>query len=321
MTIETFSQRDPKWSNELLGFNTSTYTVGGYGCLITSICMACNYYGKKETPSTINKKLKEVKGFSNGGLYNWGSIEKVFPDIDEQWIGSFPDPLTNAQMDIIKNALKNGYPVMVEIDFQPQTAEPDMHFVLLTDYNPNDENDFTMADPWTGAIGSLKLYLKASKPTARKSIQQIIIYKGQIPQLPDVNCEEKVKDLKKALQLMTEDRDKIQRMFDELSIKYVNDGKSNAEHIEALQTSVINQGIQITSMNKTMSDTLEEKTRLLEDSVASRKALVDMTASKNAEIKKLNQNLVGAQAKSDKWENKYNSLKKTRKKWYEFWRK
>ena len=216
LNIKPLGQRDPKWASEILGFNKDTYTIGGYGCLITSICVACNYYGKSETPLTINKKLKDAKGFAaNNGFYIWGAIEKVFPDINEEWLGKFPDPLTNTQMDAIKTALKNGYPVMVEIDFQPETAKPDMHFVLLIGYDANDEDNLTMMDPWTGSIGSLKMYLKASKPTARKSIEQIVIYKGQIPQIPDENLEDKISELQdqlaKALQRASDWEDKYNK--------------------------------------------------------------------------------------------------------------
>lgn len=185
MNIKPLSQRDPRWSARLLGFNTEKqYSIGNYGCLITCITMACNYYGKNETPATINDKLKSVNGFSNGGLYNWGYIEKVFPDIDEQWLGNYPNELTSAQMKTINDAIDAGYPVMVEIDFSPETSKTDMHYVLLIARNSSDENDFTMADPWTGSIGSLKLYLRATRPTARKSIEQVIIYKGKVPTEP-----------------------------------------------------------------------------------------------------------------------------------------
>jgi len=185
--MQTLSQRDPRWSGTLLGFNTEPqYTIGMFGCLLIGLTVACNYYGKDETPLTLNKKLKVVKGFSNGGFYNWGFIEKIFPDIDEQWIGNFPKPLTDTQMKVINDALDKRYPVMVEIDFNPLTSPTDMHYVLLTARNKNDENDFTMMDPWTGSLGSLKFYLKGTRPTARKSIEQVIIYKGKIPVIDPV---------------------------------------------------------------------------------------------------------------------------------------
>lgn len=264
MNIVPISQRDSKWAPELLGFNTSTYTIGGYGCLITCLAMVCNYYGKVETPSTINKKLKDVKGFSNGGFYIWGAVCKVFPDINEKWLGSFPDPLTNTQMDTIKQAIKDGRPVMVEIDFQPATAIPDQHFVLLIAYDLNDENNFTMADPWTGSIGSLKLYLSGTKPTARKSIQQIIVYNGIIPETPPIDWQDKYNELMNQYIGLKSQYDSLKEAFDNLQDKYTKDGQSAKEHIESLQSTVSEQSLQIQTMNETISQASVEKNSLLE---------------------------------------------------------
>lgn len=232
MDVKPLSQRDTKWSSVLLGFNTSTYTIGGYGCLITCIAVACNYYGKSETPLTINSKLKTANGFSNGGFYNWGAIEKIFSDIDEQWLGNYPNRLTDAQMKTINDAIDSGYPVLVEVDFNPLTSPMDMHYVLLTARNKNDENDFTMMDPWTGSCGSLKLYLKGTKPDARTSIAQVTIYKGKVPQTPVDILGDLTKRLEDALKQNATLRGQIDTLQED-KIKQANEIatlKTNAEN-------------------------------------------------------------------------------------------
>lgn len=241
LNIKALSQRDPKWASELLGFNANTYTIGGYGCLITSLVVMANYYGKTETPSTLNKKLKDAKGFSDGnGYYVWGAISKVFPEIKEEWLGRFPDPLTNDQMDAIKNAIKTGYPVMVEIDFKPETAQPDMHFVLLVGYDANDEDNFTMMDPWTGSIGSLKMYLKASKPTARRSIEQIAMYKAQIPQTPTENLEDTINKLQDQVIEIRASRDKWKKKYEDYLEEHASDVSKKDKQIEQMQETLTN---------------------------------------------------------------------------------
>jgi uncharacterized protein YvpB len=310
MIVKALSQRDPKWASELLGFNANTYTIGGYGCLITCLTMVCNYYGKFETPSTINKKLKDTKGFSAGnGFYIWGSIEKIFPDISEEWIGRFPDPLSNSQMELIKSSVKSGYPIMVEIDFQPETAQPDMHFVLITDFDPNDENNFTIVDPWTGSIGSLKMYLKASKPTARLSIQQIIIYKGQIPQPITTNYEDKLKEVMQNLIDMRTSRDRWERMFNELSDKVAKDTQTSNEQIRLLQSTIGEQNAQVMEMNKSILSLTQENKRLSSQIQTLQGDLKSSMSLKDTET-----------IRADKFEKKYNDLKAAGKKFWEFWK-
>jgi len=68
MNLPIFGQRDSRWESKLLGYNTSpTYTLGLYGCLVTSFAMYLKAIGKDETPDTVNEKLKANNGFVNGG--------------------------------------------------------------------------------------------------------------------------------------------------------------------------------------------------------------------------------------------------------------
>jgi len=58
-TPNYISQRDPRWVNEKLGFD-STVTIGTDGCTLTCLTMLVNGYGFSETPSTMNRKLKDM---------------------------------------------------------------------------------------------------------------------------------------------------------------------------------------------------------------------------------------------------------------------
>lgn len=143
--------------------------------------MLSKYYGKDETPQTINDKLKTVKGFAvGGGDYIWGSFHKVFNDIAEVKTDT-PDVLTDNQINQIKSSLDQNYPVMVQLDYNPKTVANETHYVLIVDYNPSEENDFTIADPLGGKIHSLKDYLGWYKPSVRKTINQIILFTGPKP--------------------------------------------------------------------------------------------------------------------------------------------
>jgi len=192
-----YSQQDSRWSQKLLGFNTDPqYNIYDYGCLITSLAMVASYYGKDTNPEHINESLKKVKGFSNGGFYNWGSVKKVYKDLKEHWVGT-PDPLTNDQINRIKDALDNGFPVMVQIDYNPRTVKLDMHYVLIIGYDPSDENNFTIADPLGGEIVSMKKYLGWWRPNVRRTIEQFIIYEAKV--LTDTaSLEKKIMEIETA---------------------------------------------------------------------------------------------------------------------------
>src|SRR5690349_9986247 len=52
MSIKQFSQTDPQWKATPLGFDKSS-TIGGYGCLLTSMTMCATHYGAPDlTPAT-----------------------------------------------------------------------------------------------------------------------------------------------------------------------------------------------------------------------------------------------------------------------------
>lgn len=185
-----YSQFDPRWANELLGYNTDPkYSIYNYGCLLTSLANVCKYYQKDETPATLNEKLKEpaIAGFEKGGgLYDWGSLPKIYPDIIEKHVVT-PDPLTDEQVNEIKQALDQGLPVLVCLDYNPKTVAREDHFSLLVDYDPADENNFTLADTLGGLLRSLRTYLAWFKPSARVTIESYTIYSGPAATSPVEN--------------------------------------------------------------------------------------------------------------------------------------
>lgn len=183
---QLYSQWDSRWGNILLGFNTQQpYNIYNYGCLITCLAMTAKYYGYSVDPASMNDKLKAVNGFASGGLYIWGSFVKVYSKLKEKKTDT-PQALTDAQYNEIKSALDKGYPVMLQIDYNPKTVENDMHYVLAIGYNPADENDILVADPLGGKERSLKDYLGWFRPSMRKTIEQYVILEGAVVSTPSI---------------------------------------------------------------------------------------------------------------------------------------
>lgn len=146
-----FSQRDQQWAGILLGYNTSpTYTIGGYGCLITCFGMYINM-----RPDEVNQLLKDNQGFVDGtGYFIWSKSTvmglKLFYSSP-----TYSSAVTNAGLAKMKELLDAGHPLVCEIDFNEQTDSEEMHYVFINGY---DETTFYAIDPWTGTQIDMNVY-------------------------------------------------------------------------------------------------------------------------------------------------------------------
>ncbi len=146
-----YGQRDARWSNILLGYNSNNpYNIGNYGCLITCLGMLTN-----NQPDNVNQVLKDNGGFqANGGLFVWPKASVLSLTID--YVSPYYDgPVTSQGIAKAKSLLDSGEILLCEVDFNPATTGEEMHFVLATGY---DGDKFTCADPWTGTEHDLDTY-------------------------------------------------------------------------------------------------------------------------------------------------------------------
>ena len=72
-------QNDNRWKDKPLN-GSQTITIGSHGCLLTSLCNIYNHHAQQQiyTPLSLDKKLKEIKGYTDGNLIIWSAIETVF---------------------------------------------------------------------------------------------------------------------------------------------------------------------------------------------------------------------------------------------------
>jgi hypothetical protein len=132
-------QNDEKWKNTKLG--NSTETIGGWGCLLTSVTMMLNGIGYNETPETVNEKMKKAGGFQ-GAFFIPSVLPYIWPNSayrDMQPCESSPAPI--AQIDA---ALAAGKPVILQVDWNKQ-AGVQTHFVLVKEKKGN---DYVLYDPY-----------------------------------------------------------------------------------------------------------------------------------------------------------------------------
>ncbi len=132
-------QNDEKWKNTKLG--NSSETIGGWGCLLTSVTMMLNGIGYNETPETVNEKMKKAGGFQ-GAFFIPSVLPFVWPNCayrDMQPCESSPAPISQ-----IDAATAAGKPVILQVDWNKQ-AGIQTHFVLVKEKKGD---DYVLYDPY-----------------------------------------------------------------------------------------------------------------------------------------------------------------------------
>jgi len=146
-----YGQRDSRWANVILGYNTnSVYNLGGYGCLITSLG---NYIGK--TPQEINQILKDNGGFSaNSGNFIWSKSTAL--GISQTYSSPVYTGLVTSQgIAKMQSLLDENRPLLTHVDFDPSDSDDDQHWLLVYGY---EGETFFAFDPWSGTDITLGVY-------------------------------------------------------------------------------------------------------------------------------------------------------------------
>lgn len=189
-----YSQRASYWIDKLLGYNSVLpYTIGNYGCLLTTLANYLNCVGYKETPNTLNETLKTDGGFVNGGFLVWGVFEKAY-DLNLHYQSpQYNNPLTDDTLNEMKALIDSGHYLVTEIDFDPIKTGKQMHWVGVYGY---DKDDFYCLDPWTGKKVPLDTY-----GDIREAIYSFKCYSKKLDVVSDSpNCEDMIKKLERSVE-------------------------------------------------------------------------------------------------------------------------
>ena len=161
LNIEPLSQSDARWKNDKLG--TSNTTIGGYGCLITSVSMMLRHLGFDTDPARLNTLLKNNGGFHSGNLFVWGSLSALYPGV------KFAYRYSGSATDKINASLAAGMPVIVHVDYNPSTPAIDEHWVLVVG---RQGDDYIINDPKDGK----QLLFSTRYGVASKNIHTVCTY-------------------------------------------------------------------------------------------------------------------------------------------------
>lgn len=132
-------QNDDAWKNTPLG--NSKETIGGWGCLLTSVTMMLNGVGYNETPVTVNEKMKNAGGFQ-GAFFIPSVLPYVWPNC--AYSDMQPCETTPAPVSLIDAAVAAGKPVILQVDWNKQKGIQ-THFVLVKEKKGN---DYSLYDPY-----------------------------------------------------------------------------------------------------------------------------------------------------------------------------
>jgi hypothetical protein len=170
-----YSQQDPKWKQDILGFGDPGDTIGYVGCALTSVAMLISGHGFTETPKTLNKKLQNVGGFASASI-RWGSVSQIYPQVNMKSFISCTN--TDAPLGQIDASIAAGQPVIVMVDNSP-AAGLQTHWVVLY---AKEGNDYLMLDPWPYQPDvTKKTYLMprySQGNPLKRSIMHVIIYEA-----------------------------------------------------------------------------------------------------------------------------------------------
>ena len=152
-----YSQRNPAWEADTLGFGQAT--IGSWGCLMTCMAMALSAYGLQFTPPELNQKLKDLG--SNG--FRGSSVQFAGPSVIGQLryqnVASWPETADDNAVwtgenpiERINNALAAGKMVLAQVDSKPNNglfdSNIDQHWVIIVKGTP-EGNDYLIIDPLT----------------------------------------------------------------------------------------------------------------------------------------------------------------------------
>lgn len=142
-----YSQNNPSWASTLLG-NSSSDTIGGYGCVISSLSMVYqSHWGVATTPSQLNTSAKAAGCFGAGS-----SLLNVGCAINSRG-GSHT--VTEIPMSDVANAICAYTPVMVDVTWG---AGHKMLVYHYTGGSPTSMSSYKVVDPWDGTTKFLSSY-------------------------------------------------------------------------------------------------------------------------------------------------------------------
>ena len=162
MTVEIYSQRDPRWSADHLGLPQASRlsTIGDYGCAITAIAQMRTLMGFATTPPDVQATLLQAGAFRRDqtlNLVNWPRVPVAYPQFQYNGRHDYPStPTPTRVLNLITDRLALGRPTIIYVDASPYVKGLQQHFVLVV--GQSETGDLYIDNPWNGRQQDLRPY-------------------------------------------------------------------------------------------------------------------------------------------------------------------
>lgn len=160
-TNADFSQNDPRWANNLLGFS-SWEKMGPFGCLVTAFANVAQAQGQDIDPAGMNQALRDHGQFVRDGygqiadVAGYGALGTVSPHshLIEQKNWPAAEVAPAAYFDVRSST---AIEVIIMLDAHPEQAGIQSHYVRVIGLSA-DKKDVEIIDSWDGKRKMLSAY-------------------------------------------------------------------------------------------------------------------------------------------------------------------
>lgn len=177
-TNSDYSQNDPAWSGQLLGFS-SWEKMGPFGCLVTAMANVASAQGQQMNPADANNALKAHGLFVRdsygqvadvAGYYALGAITPHSHFVEQKsWPAAEVAPASYFDVRSSVNT-----EIIIMLDYHPETAGIQSHFCRVIGLNAA-KTDVEIVDSFTGK----RIWLSSIASKGGKNPFQIIWTAGK----------------------------------------------------------------------------------------------------------------------------------------------
>ena len=130
-------------------------TIGGYGCAMVCACMMYTQVYPAMRPDDFNRILTQRGGYNiieiSEAHLAWDRLPDIFEGLSWQGRRDWTRALLDSEIAQVFTLIDEA-PLVLWVDFMPNKAGMQSHFVLATGHT---DDDIDIIDPWTGVRASL----------------------------------------------------------------------------------------------------------------------------------------------------------------------
>ncbi len=173
-TKADFSQRDPRWSGNKLGFG-KWQTLGGYGCYVTAYANVAQAHGHDVTPADVNRLLKAKNLFVRDSVGEVSDISRpdalsvLFPNTRFVEQKVWGNKLADIAYFDVRHTTKTE--IILMMDMRPDKAGVQTHFCRVIGTHPSRPGDVEIVDSIDGKRKWISSYGKPANKLIYKAVK------------------------------------------------------------------------------------------------------------------------------------------------------